>query len=183
MVVIKIFFLLNQKSSESSYIFKDKVEEWKAPNPTIAKLKSKSDSSINHDVSKILEENNHWESNYFEEQYVEVEFFELVDIAGIRIKVPYKSNTTVQPFNKYKLQFSNANVTYPNWSDKETIVRQGYGMDQKCCYWQTLHFAFTRAKIVRLYMYTSHYPEGAVYPEKDGKIAIQELEFKFLTGL
>ena len=33
------------------------------------------------------------------------------------------------------------------------------------------------------YMYTSHYPEGAVYPEKDGKIAIQELEFKFLTGL
>ena len=134
-------------------------------------------------MTKILEENNYWESNYHSDQYVQVDFFELVDIAGIRIKVPHKGNTTVQPFERYKLQVYNGDLTYPNWSDKKTIVREGYGMDQKCCYWQTLHFAFTRAKIVRLYMYTSHYPEGAVYPEKDGKIAIQELEFKFLTGL
>ena len=146
-------------------------------------MKSKSDGSVNHDVSKILEEDNYWESNYFEEQYVDVEFFELVDIAGIRIKVPYKGNTTVQPFAKYKLQVWNDDATSINWSDKKTIVKQGNGMDQKCCSWQTLHFAFTKAKSVRLYMYTSHYPKDALYPERDGTIAIKELEFKFLKGL
>ena len=150
--------MIKDRSQTSMYLdnllyFLDKVEEWKAPNPTVASLKSKSDSSVNHDVSKILEENNYWESNYYEEQYLEVEFFELVDIAGIRIKVPHKGNTTVQPFERYKLQVYNGDLTYPNWSDKKTIVREGYGMDQKCCYWQTLHFAFTRAKIVRLYLH------------------------------
>ena len=132
-----------------------------------------------------------WESKTRKNEWLIFKFTKPVTIKGLRVVFPEKSSTSdvdtaFSPFKNYKIEklMENSDTISKTSYDKLdwTVIKDGVGIKQECCFPQDIKFPQAHGNMFRLYMFDSWY-EKYNDPVEKGRIALMtNIKLHFLEG-